>query len=64
MAEIEDRLWSVQDVSAYLVVPVGTLYAWRSEKRGPLGRLVGRHLRYRPEDVRAWVVGLPTDVAS
>ena len=64
MAEIEYRLWSVQDVSAYFGVPVGTLYAWRSEKRGPLGRRVGKYLRYRPEDVRTWVASLSTDVAA
>ena len=55
----QDRLWSVCDVSWYLGVPVNTLYAWRSEKRGPNARRVGRHLRYRPEDVRAWVAALP-----
>jgi predicted DNA-binding transcriptional regulator AlpA len=60
----QDRLWSVGDVSAYLGVPVATLYAWRSEMRGPLGRRVGRYLRYRPEDVRAWVESLPTGVAA
>lgn len=64
MAQIEDRLWSVQDVSEYLGVPVGTLYGWRGEGRGPLARRVGKYLRYRPEDVRAWVAGLPTDVAA
>jgi len=58
-----DRLWSVRDVSGYLGVPVNTLYAWRSEKRGPDARRVGRHLRYRPEDVRAWVASLSTEVA-
>ena len=24
-----DRLWSIRDVSAFLGVPVGTLYQWR-----------------------------------
>lgn len=60
----EDRLWSVQDVSRYLGVPVNTLYAWRSECRGPVARRVGRYLRYRPEDVRAWVAGLSTEVVA
>ncbi len=53
-----DRLWSVSEVSYYLGVPVGTLYLWRSEGRGPASRRVGRHLRYRAEDVKAWVEGL------
>ena len=38
-ARIEDRLWSVQDVSEYLGIPVQTLYAWRSAATGPPGRL-------------------------
>jgi hypothetical protein len=29
----------------------------------PWRRLVGRSLRYRPENVRAWVAGLSTEVA-
>ena len=54
MTSDDDRLWSVQDASAYLGVPVGTLYQWRSAGRGPKSGRAGRHLRYRPEDVRAW----------
>ena len=52
----KDRLWTPEDVSAYLGgVPVTTLYQWRYKGTGPKGRRVGRHLRYKPEDVRAWV---------
>lgn len=50
-----DRLWTVEEVSYYLGVPVNTLYLWRSEGRGPASRRVGRHLRYRSEDVKVWV---------
>lgn len=52
----EDRLWSVHEASRYLGVPVGTLYQWRSAGKGPKCGRAGRHLRYRPEDVRAWFV--------
>ncbi|GAA1846831.1 hypothetical protein GCM10009772_25160 [Pseudonocardia alni subsp. carboxydivorans] len=48
------RLWGVQDVSAYLGVPVMTIYHWRRTGYGPKGTRVGRYVRYRPEDVRAW----------
>ena len=64
VSRIEDRLWSVQDVSEYLGIPVQTLYAWRSAATGPPGRLVGRRLRYRPQDVRDWVAGLSTEIAG
>ncbi|WP_405146363.1 helix-turn-helix domain-containing protein [Sphaerisporangium sp. NBC_01403] len=50
-----DRLWTVNEVAAYLGVPVGTLYQWRCRRIGPPGRRIGKHLRYLPEDVRAWV---------
>lgn len=42
-------------VSEYLGVPVPTLYQWRHRGVGPRVRVVGRHLRYRWEDVENWV---------
>lgn len=50
-----ERLWSVEDVSTFLGVPVETLYQWRKRRYGPPAARVGRHLRYDPADVRAWV---------
>ena len=51
-----DRLWTVDDVSAFLRVPVGTLYQWRHRRVGPPAAKVGRHLRYNPTDVRSWLL--------
>ncbi|WP_327259275.1 helix-turn-helix domain-containing protein [Streptomyces sp. NBC_01240] len=34
---------------------VETVYQWRRKRVGPRGFRVGRHLRYDPDDVRAWV---------
>lgn len=53
-----ERLWTVEDVSAYLGVPVKTLYQWKWRGEGPPVRKLGRHLRYDPAKVRAWVDGL------
>jgi predicted DNA-binding transcriptional regulator AlpA len=50
-----ERLWTVDDLSDFLGVPVGTLYQWRSRGQGPRGYRIGRHLRYDPVDVRAWL---------
>ncbi|MCH7901703.1 MAG: helix-turn-helix domain-containing protein [Acidobacteria bacterium] len=50
-----DPLLSVQDLAAYLEVPVATLYAWRYRRQGPTGFKVGRHLRYRKSDVDRWI---------
>jgi excisionase family DNA binding protein len=63
-ALIEDRLWSVQEVSAYLGVPVHSIYTLRSAGTGPAGRLIGRRLRFRPQDVRDWVASLSTSVVA
>ena len=49
------RMWTVQDVSQFLGVPVKTLYDWRTKGYGPEGIKVGRHIRYFREDVFAWV---------
>jgi hypothetical protein len=51
-----DRLWSVDDVSGFLGVPVATLHQWRYHGQGPASFRVGRHLRYDPAGVRQWLV--------
>ncbi|MDG4774077.1 helix-turn-helix domain-containing protein [Solwaraspora sp. WMMD792] len=50
-----EPLWTVQEVSTYLRVPQSTLYQWRYLRTGPRASRVGRHLRYDPADVRAWL---------
>lgn len=49
------KLWSIKEVAAYLGIPVNTLYQWRSKGYGPAGRRMGKYVRYRPEDVEAWI---------
>lgn len=49
-----DRLWTINDVSDFLGVPVATLYGWRHRGDGPPARRLGKHLRYLPADVHAW----------
>lgn len=41
------------NVSAYLGVPVGTLYQWRYLGKGPGSARVGRWLPFRPADIAA-----------
>jgi excisionase family DNA binding protein len=50
-----DSLWSIKQVSAHLGVPLNTLYQWRSKGYGPKGLRIGKYVRYRREDVEAWV---------
>lgn len=48
------NLWSPDDVASYFGVPVQTVYQWRHKNYGPPCRKVGRHLRYKPEEVENW----------
>ncbi|MEU7528616.1 helix-turn-helix domain-containing protein [Saccharothrix sp. NPDC042600] len=57
------KLWGVQELAAYLGVPVATIYKWRTRKYGPPGRRIGKHVRYRQADVEAWIASLPAEVA-
>jgi excisionase family DNA binding protein len=50
-----DPLLTIQDLAAYLDLPVATLYAWRYRGQGPSGFRVGRHIRYRQSDVDQWI---------
>jgi|TARA_B100000315_G_scaffold214880_1_gene213701 excisionase family DNA binding protein len=46
---------TIQDLSEYLRVPVATIYYWRHRGEGPPALKVQRALRYRREDVDAWI---------
>jgi hypothetical protein len=48
-------LASAEEVSAYLGVPISTLHMWRYRRTGPRAAKVGKWLRYRWEDVEAWL---------
>ena len=53
-AVMADRLWTVHDVSAFLRVPVATLYQWRYMRSGRL--LTGwADTSYEPSAVRTWL---------
>ena len=42
-------------IAAELGVPEQTLAQWRYLGKGPAFIKVGRHVRYHPEDVKAWL---------
>ncbi|WP_431877374.1 helix-turn-helix transcriptional regulator [Amycolatopsis sacchari] len=51
------KLLTIDDLSDYLGIPKGTLYQWRTKGYGPAGIRVGKYVRYRPDDVDAWLDG-------
>ena len=48
-------LGSRPEVAEYLHVPVATLERWATRGEGPPYSRVGRHTRYRWDDVDAWL---------
>jgi excisionase family DNA binding protein len=54
------QIWGIEDVSAYLGIPVKTIYQWRMRHYGPPARMVGRYLRFKRDDVIAWFENLDT----
>jgi hypothetical protein len=54
MDEDQAELWGTEETASFLRVPKATLYQWRHRSYGPLGRRVGRYVRYDPREVRAW----------
>jgi len=50
-----EALLTVEEVAALLKIPTATLYQWRSRRTGPNSLKVGRHLRYDPAELQAWL---------
>ncbi|GAB2616305.1 hypothetical protein GCM10027168_55990 [Streptomyces capparidis] len=45
-----------EDLVTLLRLPsVETVYAWRRKRTGPPAVRIGKHLRYHPDAVRAWL---------
>lgn len=50
------RLWTPAETAQVLGVAVGTLTQWRTTRRVWLPYVkVGRHVRYRPEDISRFI---------
>ncbi|MFE4333907.1 helix-turn-helix transcriptional regulator [Streptomyces sp. NPDC056831] len=64
-AGLPDRYLTPEDLAAMFSLPsVETVYAWRKKRIGPPAIRIGKHLRYDPAAVRAWVESITeTDVA-
>ena len=49
-----EQLWTTTEAADFLRIPKATLYQWHYLGIGPKPGRVGRHLRYDPDEVRAW----------
>ncbi|MFD7068533.1 helix-turn-helix domain-containing protein [Streptomyces sp. NPDC059913] len=55
-AGLPDRYLTPEDLVGMFSLPsVETVYQWRRKHIGPPGFRVGKHLRFDPTAVRAWV---------
>ncbi|MFJ3620006.1 helix-turn-helix transcriptional regulator [Streptomyces iakyrus] len=52
---LPDRYLTPDDIAEIFEVPLETVYQWRKKRTGPPGFRIGKHLRYDPADVRAYV---------
>ncbi len=50
-----EQLMTLREVATLVQVPPKTIYRWRSLGQGPPGLRIGRHVRFRREDVEAWI---------
>lgn len=49
---------TIDQLAEYLQVPKRTIYVWRTRGEGPRAIKVGRELRFRAQDVNAWLDAL------
>ena len=57
MADLKPPLMTTVELSAYLRVPVSTIYKWRTTGTEPTGAAyrVGRYLRWNAGAIDAWL---------
>ncbi|WP_370948179.1 helix-turn-helix transcriptional regulator [Amycolatopsis sp. cg5] len=53
-----EGLWGPEELEAYLGIPEKTLRDWRLKQYGPPFFRMGKHVRYEPAEVRAWLATL------
>jgi hypothetical protein len=58
-----ETLWKPADLAAFLGIPEKTLREWRYKRYGPPYKRLGKHVRYDPAAVRAWLDDTGTEVA-
>lgn len=52
---LPDRYLTPDDLAHLLQLPKETIYRWRKTRTGPPAIRVGKHLRYDPVAVAAWL---------
>ncbi|MEW2571787.1 helix-turn-helix domain-containing protein [Streptomyces sp. NPDC047070] len=58
---LPDQYLTPDDIAVMFKVPKETVYQWHKKRTGPPGFRIGKHLRYDPADVHAYVTDRKTD---
>jgi predicted DNA-binding transcriptional regulator AlpA len=58
---LPQRLWTHAETAAFLGIPAATLHQLNYKRTGPRSYKVGKHRRYDPADVAAWLAVRATD---
>lgn len=53
--DLPERLWTHKETAAFLRLPEATLHQLNYKGTGPRSFKVGRHRRYDPRDLIAWL---------
>ncbi|WP_405912482.1 helix-turn-helix domain-containing protein [Streptomyces sp. NBC_00963] len=61
---LPDRYLNPDDIAEIFGVPKETVYQWSKKHTGPPGFRIGKHLRYDPDDVSAYVRQRKTAAAA
>lgn len=59
-----EKLLSRRELAELLGVPAHTLDNWAMTGTGPRYSVIGRHARYRPSDVEAWLASRAREGAA
>lgn len=57
IAHDQPEWMTTEELSAMLRIPKSSIYDWRKRHEGPPAYRIGRHLRWRRDDVVAWLQG-------
>jgi predicted DNA-binding transcriptional regulator AlpA len=60
--DLPQRLWTHQETADFLGIPCATLHDLNYKRTGPRSFKVGRHRRYDPRDVLAWLGERASDI--
>lgn len=55
------KMISPKELAVFLGVPLQTVYEWNHSGAGPRYSRFGKHVRYAPADIEAWVSARAVD---